>query len=106
MYISTSHLHYYASLLSRHLPFFLVSWLIPTLPVRHSTILQIAVMDVAYMTAKLEQPKEGLARACLMQDDRQSTQAFEVHFLHCDQTRIIIKKRFYADVILFCFCYC
>jgi hypothetical protein len=43
--------HYYSSLLSTHLPFFLAGWLVPTLPIRHSTILQIGVMDVAYMTA-------------------------------------------------------
>jgi hypothetical protein len=54
----------------------------------------------------LGQPEGGLARACLTLDNHQSTQASEVHFLHCDQTGIIIKKRFSADVILLCFCYC
>jgi hypothetical protein len=29
--------HYYSSLLSTHLPFFLAGWLIPTLPVGHTT---------------------------------------------------------------------
>ncbi len=49
-HVYKSHQHYYSSLLSTHLPFFLAGWLIPTLPVGYNNTL--SYNNITYLVIK------------------------------------------------------